>query len=603
MLIGYVSYWFSGTFAWLFDELIGERVLTRQSTEAVWVSRVLLFALLLFGVAGPLQNIVFSKSLGSGGSMWRRVKGLLLDLTVVGVVWVLPVWAIMETEWDPEFSAHWILPWILAFGAFFLFKDRMYGRLGKMTAPVRQWWRRRVFGAGGSAGFGGMLEEFAARFRSGGILLGSSLYYSPRRGGMFKIGVQDDRHMLTIASNRSGKGRSAIIPNLIVWPYSALVIDPKGTNAAVTAARRGQGGGRVTDFLGQDVFVVDPFDIVDGVRRCAFNPLADIDVSAITLMEDIGLLSDALVVEETGTNKWFSDGAKTIISGVVAHLVVEQEKTPTLLDVRRALLGSADELDAMFGAMMEREATGVGLLTRAAASLLDQAGPNARGGLFNTVTGNLRWLDSAAMGPVLGHSDFDIGSLKNGRTTVYVVLPPYLLDEHKRFMRMFINLAIRELAKLPKSKTPVLFVLDEFFSLGPLTCLEKASGLLASDKVKLWPILQNLTQLIELYPKNWETFFSNAGAAQVFAVNDLRTEEHLMKMLGKTVRDIEVGGRLQRVVAQLRETEEMEEELAREGGREIVFRSGAPPLLLRRTDYDRSFPKSQYAPDPDHPGS
>ena len=149
----------------------------------------------------------------------------------------------------------------------------------------------------------------------------------------------------------------------------------------------------------------------------------------------------------------------------------------------------------------------------------------------------------------------------------------------------------------------MLFVLDEFFALGTMTLLEKAAGLLSGYNVKLWPIIQNLGQIKELYPQNWETFFSNAGAVQVFAVNDLLTEEYLVRMLGKAVRDVEVGGRLQRVVAQLRETEEMEEELARAGGREIVFRSGAPPLLLRRTDYDRTFPKDQYAPDPDHEGS
>jgi hypothetical protein len=36
-----------------------------------------------------------------------------------------------------------------------------------------------------------------------------------------------------------------------IWPGSVLVIDPKGTYAAVTAARRGKGGGRVTASLGK----------------------------------------------------------------------------------------------------------------------------------------------------------------------------------------------------------------------------------------------------------------------------------------------------------------------------------------------------------------
>jgi len=49
--------------------------------------------------------------------------------------------------------------------------------------------------------------------------------------------------------------------------------------------------GRVKDFLGQDVYVVDPFKIVEGVKRNAFNPLVAIDLEALTVTEDISLLA------------------------------------------------------------------------------------------------------------------------------------------------------------------------------------------------------------------------------------------------------------------------------------------------------------------------
>ncbi|MCH8097898.1 MAG: type IV secretory system conjugative DNA transfer family protein [Proteobacteria bacterium] len=246
----------------------------------MWVSRVLLFALLMFGLYAPLQNVFFSKSSGGGGHRWRRLKGFLLDLMVVGVVWGLPVAALYARDWDVPSI---VIPiWGLSLGLFMWCRWLVYGWFAEITAPVRKWLRSRKFGAGGSAAFGGVFEDFAARFRRGGVLLGSSLYFSSGRQKMFKVGVHDDRHVLTIASTRSGKGRSAIIPNLILWPHSALVIDPKGTNAAVTAPRRGRHreGSRVTKCLGQDVFVVDPFEIVEGVERSScqsalnFDPLS-----------------------------------------------------------------------------------------------------------------------------------------------------------------------------------------------------------------------------------------------------------------------------------------------------------------------------------------
>jgi type IV secretion system protein VirD4 len=118
----------------------------------------------------------------------------------------------------------------------------------------------------------GYVRTGLTRYEPGAIFLGIS-----RFDPSLQIGWKDDNAFLTIACGDSGKRRSAIIPNLLTWPGSALVIDPNGISAAVTAARRGKGGGRVTASLGQDVYIVDPFHDVPNVTRASFNPLAAID--------------------------------------------------------------------------------------------------------------------------------------------------------------------------------------------------------------------------------------------------------------------------------------------------------------------------------------
>ncbi len=72
------------------------------------------------------------------------------------------------------------------------------------------------------------------------------------------IGIEDDRHVCTFAGSRAGKGRSAIIPNMLHWPGSVLATDPKGELAAVTARQRKR--------LGQSVHVLDPFGVTDGTH-------------------------------------------------------------------------------------------------------------------------------------------------------------------------------------------------------------------------------------------------------------------------------------------------------------------------------------------------
>ena len=88
------------------------------------------------------------------------------------------------------------------------------------------------------------------------------------------IGYCDDRHVCLVSGSRGGKGTTSIVNNLILWPGSIFVIDPKGENATITAARRGRGSEHARG-LGQKVRVLDPFKAaqVDDSFRGRFNPL------------------------------------------------------------------------------------------------------------------------------------------------------------------------------------------------------------------------------------------------------------------------------------------------------------------------------------------
>src|SRR5665213_2312995 len=55
------------------------------------------------------------------------------------------------------------------------------------------------------------------------------------------LGYRDDRHVCLVGGSRGGKGTTSILPALLTWPGSICVLDPKGENATVSAARRGPG--------------------------------------------------------------------------------------------------------------------------------------------------------------------------------------------------------------------------------------------------------------------------------------------------------------------------------------------------------------------------
>ena len=134
------------------------------------------------------------------------------------------------------------------------------------------------------------------------------------------LGFDDDRHFVTIAGSRSGKGTSAIIPNLCLYPGSVICIDPKGENATLTALRRGSG---TTDYkgMGQEVYVLDPFEVakVPYSLRAGLNPLALLDPTSPYIVDDAALLAEGLIVSTDGRDTHWDDSARNFIKGLILY--------------------------------------------------------------------------------------------------------------------------------------------------------------------------------------------------------------------------------------------------------------------------------------------
>ena len=109
-------------------------------------------------------------------------------------------------------------------------------------------------------------------YEEGQFLLGySTLEDETETVHHFPIGFKTNRHAITFAGSGSGKGIGVICNNLMVWPHSTLVIDPKGEAAEITAQKRAD--------MGQKVYVLDPFEDaqIDPKFRASYNPLARLD--------------------------------------------------------------------------------------------------------------------------------------------------------------------------------------------------------------------------------------------------------------------------------------------------------------------------------------
>lgn len=145
------------------------------------------------------------------------------------------------------------------------------------------------------------------QWQPGAILLG-------RVGGCY-VGVKDDRHILTAAGSRSGKGVSLLVPNLLHWPGSCLAIDPKGELATITASRRSEDGSTWSRPMGGRVVALDPFERVRGPAmafRGAFNPLARLDPESADGHDLASLIADSLVIQQEGAGAHWTQSARAL---------------------------------------------------------------------------------------------------------------------------------------------------------------------------------------------------------------------------------------------------------------------------------------------------
>jgi type IV secretion system protein VirD4 len=421
-------------------------------------------------------------------------------------------------------------------------------------------------------------------FGSDGIVLGR------HRGAMLRH--RTDKHLLTLAPNRAGKGVSAIIPNLLTWPGSVVVIDPKGENAIVTARRRRE--------MGQAVHVLDPWGIT-GLTCGRFNPLLALTPDSVDLIEDATLLADGLVLPGTKADDEFWNGeARSLIAGLLMHIVTtELPENRHLGTLREILTLGEKEFADLLEDMIDNHAAH-GLVARTAQRLMQKT-DRERSGVISTAQAQTHFLDSPRMTDVLGASSFDPSDLKSGGMTIFLVLPADRLSTHGRWLRLIIGLCLSALTR--DRRTPahtVLFMLDEFAALGRLQAVETAMGLLAGYGVLLWPMLQDLSQLQDLYPSRWRSFLANAGVVQAFGVNDMGTAEYLSKMLGQrtvTVRhtgrsgETELSRGSENYAPAARPLLMPQEILRLPPGQELLFLQGKPPILADRVRYfaDKEF--------------
>ncbi len=360
----------------------------------------------------------------------------------------------------------------------------------------------------------------------------------------------DKGHILTCAGTRGGKGTNLIIPNLLgasEYQGSWVVIDPKGENAAITA--------RYQAAQGQQVVVLNPWGLLaeNLPPAASYNPLDILkDTSNINLVDDAQMVAEMIVpIDRNDRNKFFTDNARAIVSGLLLHMVtydeslaqdkVKDDETETPKTIEQSLttlwkwvrLPKA-QWQKLIEDMNVNDHKAFGDTVKQAANEIEKlmvAGDRTWGNIIATVLQCTDFIKSPALQQSM-QSSFNPSTLSDGKTTMYIIIPADKLQSHARWLRLVVTTTMRAVVRKPKER--VCFLLDEFAALGYLPEIETALSTYAGFNITVWTILQSLIQLQAHYSDNWETFVGNSTVRQFFSVNDNFTAEYVSKAIGQT---------------------------------------------------------------------
>jgi type IV secretion system protein VirD4 len=344
--------------------------------------------------------------------------------------------------------------------------------------------------------------------------------------------------VLLAAPARSGKGVGIVIPNLLSYPDSVVVLDIKRENYALTAGFRRAHG--------QDVYLFDPF-AEDG-RTHRYNPLSAIS-DGLFRVGDILAIGYALY-PPGGHDDFWKDQARNLFLGILLLLCEWR-------DARRAGSGaSIPDYPVTMGEVL-RQSSGNGMpvkayLQRALVRHRDLlSGPcvdalnrflsnddKVLASILATFHAPLTIWANPIVDAATSANDFDLRDVRRRRMSVYIGITPDHLSESALLVNLvfsqLVNLNTKQLPEAdPTLRFQCLLLLDEMTAIGKIHIIARAVAYMAGYNLRLLSIVQSVAQLESVYGRaDARTFLTNHAMQILYAPREQKDANDYSEMLG-----------------------------------------------------------------------
>lgn len=365
-----------------------------------------------------------------------------------------------------------------------------------------------------------------------GVFLGKQS--RPGQGGArgFPLFTEPNSHTLVLAPTRTGKGTRIIVPTLLRYIGSAVVIDPKGENAAITA--RARTGWR------NKVYILNPWGVLgsvflkQGLTMASFNPLDVVRANDPRAVGVAHALAEA-VCKRSGDpkNSYWEGNAAAILTAVILWLADEPGEKLTLARVREIITLPLSDLIKQYFLRMAASSAFEGAIRESIGPFIGMAG-NDMGAILRTLNEATRFMSDPQLKNATAKSDFDIRSMANETVTLYLVIPPDMMATQATWLRLVLSAVTSTFRQSPDARaTRCMMLIDELPALGHIPDLETDLATMAGYGLDYVLIVQDLGQLRKHYGKEGgNSILTNCAWKWFSNIRDYDTAKYVSDALG-----------------------------------------------------------------------
>ncbi|SFU33465.1 type IV secretion system protein VirD4 [Nitrosomonas eutropha] len=335
---------------------------------------------------------------------------------------------------------------------------------------------------------------------------------------------------LLAAPTRTGKGVGFVIPNLLTFRESAVVLDIKEENYNLTSAFRRK-------HLGNEIFYWSPFS--ETTHR--WNPLSYVSENPLFRVNDLRALAVIIFRTTERGDPFWSDSARNLFVGL-ALLVLETPRLPhTMGEILRQASGKGKDTALYLREVITARQRTAQPLSRECQDSINRflnGSDDTLKNILSTFTSALGIFSSPVTDKATSADDFDLRNVRKRKMTIYVHIPAGEVTQAQFIVNLFFSQLINENVKElpehnPALKYQCLLMLDELTAAGKIEILAKGVGFMAGYNMRLALVIQSNSQLESTYGKeDAHSIMDSMGVKIFYTPSQVKEAEEYSKMIG-----------------------------------------------------------------------